>query len=162
MANGAGLQGAGVTSAGFGTPSTAAVPGGAFLRDTKTGKSFGARKIDPQTRDYVLDSNGRILGVDYVRHVVQMSVHTERYSSAVQEMGHMLRAIDRITPNIEQQIFTTLSEAVQPLVEQGLVEVVGFTNFVAGTDLNGMRRGAIYGVFRWRDLTTGLAHEEIV
>lgn len=160
--SGAGLQGAGLTPAGFGTPATATVPGGAFLRDTKTGKSLGARKIDPNTKDYVLDSNGRLLGVDYVRHVVQMSIHTERGSAAVQEMGHRLRLIDRITPNIEAQILATLTEAVQPLVDQGLIAVVGFSHFVAGNDANGMKRGAVYGRFLWRDLTTDEEFEEHV
>ena len=159
---GAGLQGAGLTSAGFGTPPTAPVPEGAFLRDTKTGASLGARKIDPNTRDYVLDANGRILGVNYVRHVVQMSVHTERGSAAVQDMGHRLRTIERITPNIEQQILSILTEAVQPLVSQGLIEVVGFTHFVAGNGLNGLQRGAVYGVFEWRDLTTRTVHQEVI
>jgi hypothetical protein len=160
--SGAGIQAAGTTSAGFGTPSTATVPEGAFLRDTKTGRSLGARQIDPNTRDYVLDTNGRILGVNYVRHVVQMSVHTERGSSAVQEMGHRLRTIQRITPNIEQQILTTLTEAVQSLINQGLIEVIGFTHFVAGDGVNGLNRGAVYGRFQWRDLTTNLEHTEYI
>jgi len=160
--SGAGLQGAGTTPAGFGTPPTAAVPEGAFLRDTKTGRSLGARQIDPNTRDYTLDSNGRILGINYVRHVVQMSVHTERGSAVVQGLGHRLRTIERITPNIEQQILTILTEAVQPLVSQGLIAVVGFTHFVAGNGLNGLKPGAVYGRFEWRDLTTNLEHVEFI
>jgi len=159
---GVGLQGAGLTPAGFGTPAEATTPGGAFLRDEKTGKSLGARKIDPSTKDYVLDSNGRLLGVNYVRHVVQMSVHTERGSAAVQEMGHRLRTLERITPNIEQQILSILTEAVQPLVDQGLIEVVGFSHFTAGDDRNGLKRGAVYGRFRWRDLTADAEFEELI
>ena len=159
---GVGIAGAGLTPAGFGTPPTAAVPEGAFLRNEKTGASLGARRIDPHTRDYVLDDNGRILGVNYVRSVVQMSVHTEVNSAVVQSMGHRLRTIDRITPNIEQQILTILTEAVQPLINQGLIEVVGFRNFVAGDDLNGLKRGAVYGVFEWRDLTTKTKHQEYI
>lgn len=159
---GAGAQAAGTTSAGFGTPATATVPGGAFLRDEKTGASLGARKIDPNTKDYVLDSNGRVLGVDYVRHAVQMTLQTERGSAVVQSMGHRLRSIDRVSPNIEQQILVVLTEAMQPLVDQGLVEVVGFSHFVAGNDANGLKRGAVYGRFRWRDLTTNQPHEEII
>ena len=159
---GAGLQAAGTTPAGFGTAPTATVPEGAFLRDTKTGKSLGARRIDPNKRDYVLDTNGRILGVNYVRHVVQMSIHTEQGSAVIQAMGHRLRTIDRITPNIENQILSMLTEAVQPLIDQGLIDVIGFTHFVAGNDLNGLKRGAIYGRFTWRDLTTKTEHEEFI
>lgn len=160
--SGAGIQRAGRTPAGFGSPTDLGVPGGAFLRDTKTGKVLGVRQIDPRTRDYVLDDNGRLLGVNYVRHVVQMSIHTELGSSAVQSMGQRLRKLDRITPNFEKQILAVLTEAVTPLVTQGLVEVVGFTSFVAGNDHNGLQRGAVYGRFLWRDLTTGLAHQELV
>lgn len=160
--SGIGLQKAGWTAAGYGTPATATGLSGAFLRDTKTGKSLGARKIDPVTKDYVLDANGRILGVGYVKHVVQMSLHTEEGSAVVQDMGQRLRTIERITPNIERQILATLTKAVQPLIQQGLIEVVGFTHFRAGDDRNGMRRGAVYGRFLWRDLTTGEEEEEVI
>lgn len=160
--SGAGTQPAGTTAAGYGEPATAAVIEGAFLRDTKTGRSLGARKIDPHTKDYVLDTNGRILGVGYVKHVVQMSLHTEEGSSVVQEMGHRLRSIERITPNIERQILAILTKAVQPLITQGLIEVVGFSHFIAGDDKNGLRRGSVHGRFLWRDLTTGEEQEEIL
>lgn len=160
--SGAGTQPAGMSSAGYGEPSTATGISGAFLRDTKTGKSLGARKIDPLTRDYVLDANGRILGVGYVQHVVQMSLHTEEGSAVVQEMGHRLRTIERITPNVERQILAILTKAVQPLINQGLIEVLGFSHFVAGTGVNGLPRGRVHGRFSWRDLTTGQEHEEVL
>lgn len=162
MALGAGLQGAGVTSAGFGTPATATVPAGGFLRDERTGETLGAPRIDPRTKDYVLDTNGQVLGVNYVRHVVQMSVQTERNTSVIQEMGQRLKAIDRITPNVEQKILATLTEALQPLINQGLIEVVGFSGFVAGDGTNGLARGAVYGRLLWRDLTTGIEHTEFI
>lgn len=159
---GAGTQKAGTSSAGFGTPAEATPLGGAFLRDTRTGSSFGVRQVDPNTRDYVIDTNGRLLGVNYVRHVVQMSVHTERGSAAVQSMGQRLRTIERITPNFEQRVLSILTEAVQPLIDQGLIEVIGFRGFTAGDDRNGLRRGAIYGRFLWRDLTTNREHQEFI
>jgi len=160
--SGAGIQAAGASSAGFGTSTAATVQEGAFLRDTRTSKKLGARKIDPNTRDYVLDTNGRILGMNEVQHAVQMSIHTDLGSAAVQSMGQKLRTIKRITPGIEREILAILSAAVQPLVAQGLIEVVGFTHFVAGDDRNGLQRGAVYGRFKWRDLTTTQVHEELV
>lgn len=159
---GAGRQKAGSTPAGIGTSEEATPLGGAFLRDTKTGASFGVRQVDPEKRDYVMDEHGRTLGMNYVQHVVQMSVHTERGSAAVREMGQRLRTIDRVTPNFETQILAILTEAVQPLIDLGYVEVLGFSHFVAGNDRNGLRRGATYGRFRWKDLTTGEEHKEIV
>jgi len=159
---GAGTQKAGTTSAGFGVSASATAQGGAFLRDTKTGKSLGARKIDPLTRDYVLDDNGRILGLDYVKHAVQMSIHTERGSSAVQSMGQRLRTIDRITPNFEKRVLAILTEALQPLIELGYVEVLGFDRFEVGNSTNGLMPGAVYGRLRWRDLTTNEEHRELL
>ncbi len=160
--SGIGLQGAGTTSAGFGTSAEATAPGGAFLRDAKTGRSLGSRKIDPRTRDYVLDENGRILGLDSVRQAVQLSVHTDRGSSAVSSVGQRLRSLDRITPNFERRVFAVLSEALQPLVDAGLVEVVSFERFKVGDNNNGLSRGAVYGRLKWRDLTSGQEHREDV
>jgi hypothetical protein len=159
---GAGLQKAGTTSAGLGEYAPVAADAGAFLRDERTGKSLGARKIDPNTRDYVLDDNGRILGLDYVKHAVQMSVHTERGTAAVNTMGHRLRSLDRITPNFERRVLAVLTEALQPLIALGYIEVLGFAAFKAGDDRNGLARGAVYGRLRWRDLTTGQEHKEFV
>jgi hypothetical protein len=160
--SGAGTQTAGTSSAGFGTSEEATAAGGGFLRDTKTGKSFGARKIDPRTRNYVRDSNGRILGMNAVQHAVQVSLHTERGSSAVGTLGHRLKSLDRITPNFERAILSILTEAVQPLIHLGYIEVLGFRAFVAGDGRNGLQRGAVYGRFLWRDLTTKREHVELV
>ena len=160
---GAGNQGAGASSAGGGTPATASVPSGAFLFDPWTKASHSARKVDPHTRDYVLDKgSGRIVGVNYVRAAVQMSIHTVKRSSAIWEMGHDLPSIQRIAPNIEKQILSTLTDALGPLIRLGLVEVVGFTQFKVGDGVNGLNRGAVFGRLEWRDLTTGLEHTEVV
>lgn len=159
---GAGLQGGGTTSAGLGTSASATAQGGAFLRDTKTGISHGARMIDPNTRDYVLDDNGRILGLDYVKHAVQMSIHTDRGSSAVQSMGQRLRTLDRITPNFERRVLAILTEALQPLITLGYIEVLGFDQFTAGSAANGLMPGAVFGRLRWRDLTTGEEEKELI
>lgn len=162
MPPGAGIQAAGTTSAGFGVATGAVAAGGAFLRNTKNGESLGARRIDPNTRDYVLDENGRILGLDYVKHAVQMSIHTERGSSAVPNLGQRLRELDRITPNFEKRVLAVLTEALEPLIRLGYIEVLGFSQFTIGSSANGLPRGAIYGRLRWRDLTTGEEQTELV
>jgi phage gp46-like protein len=159
---GAGTQPAGSTSAGFGTSAEATTFGTVFLRDTLTSQPLGTRKIDPVTRDFVLDDDGRILGQDFVRHAVQMSLHTVRGSAADGDVGQRLHTLDRITPNFERQVEAILTEAVQPLIIRGLIEVVGFRNYRTGDGRNGIARGAIYGRFLWRDLTTGLDHEEVI
>ena len=157
---GAGTQEAGSTSAGYGCGAIATGLGGAFLRDVRTGESHPARYIDPVTRDYVLDENGRLLGMSYVRQCVQLAVHTEYGSSAVQALGHRLRTLQRITPGFDRIMLSVLSEAVQHLVRQGLIEVVSFKSYRAGDGKNGLMPGAVYGVFEWRDLTTKEEHKE--
>ena len=160
--SGAGIQGAGTTSAGFGTSEDAAVPGGVILRDVKTGRSFSDRKIDTFTRDYVLDEFGRLLGMNGVQHAIQVALSSELDSSAVKGLGQRLRSIDRITSNFDRQVLSILTEAVQPLIIMGLIEVLGFVQAKAGDDKNGLRRGAVYGKFLWRDLTTKIEHEEVI
>lgn len=159
---GAGLQSAGTSSAGFGTSASAIAQGGTFLRNTRNGESLGARRIDPNTRDYVLDENGRILGLDYVKHAVQMSVHTERGTAAVSELGQRLRELDRITPNFEKRVLAMLTDALQPLIRLGYIEVLGFSQFTIGNTANGLPPGAVYGRLKWRDLTTGEEQTELV
>lgn len=160
--SGAGFQGAGRTSAGYGTSPEANAPGGSFLRDKRTGKTLGSRSIDPRTKDYALDEHGRTLGLNSVRQAVQLSISTTAGTAAARELGHKLASLDRITPNFERAVFAVLSEAIAPLVRQGLVQAVSFTNFAVGTAQNGLMVGAVYGRFKWRDLTTDEEFEENV
>lgn len=150
---GAGSQEAGTTSAGYGCGAIATGISGAFLRDVRSGESRDARYIDPTTRDYVLDEYGRLLGMSYVRQCVQLAVHTEQGSSAVRALGHRLRTLQRITRGFDRVMLGVLTEAVQHLITQGLIEVVDFNSFRAGDGKNGMLPGAVYGKFEWRDLT---------
>lgn len=159
---GIGRQAAGSSSAGYGTPEPVATNGGSFLRDPTTGKTLGARRIDPKTKDFVLDENGRILGVDPLRHMVQMSIHTEQGSAADTNCGQRLRSLDRITPNFDKRVLAILTEALQPLVVRGMIEIVDFVSYKAGDNTNGLPRGATYGRLRWRDLSTGQEFKEDV
>lgn len=158
--SGAGVQSAGTSSAGYGSSASATPLGGAFLRDTQNGKSLGARQINPATKDYVVDTHGRTLGRNYVQAAVQISIHTTRGSSADTTLGNRLATLDRITPNFERAVLAILTDAVKPLIERGMVEVVAFKQFKPGDDRNGMIKGGVYGRFVWRDLTTGQEHTE--
>lgn len=160
--SGAGLQSAGDTSAGFGTSDAATVFGGAFLRDTRTGAVLGARKVNPTTRGYELDANGRVVGMNSVYQMVQIAVHTTYNSSAVRGLGQRLSSLDRITANFDKRVLEVLREALQPLIRAGFIEVLGFESFQKGNGRNGMIRGGVYGRLRWRDLTTKQERVEIV
>lgn len=158
---GFGAQPAAGSNAGVGSPPTAPEQPGKLLTD-HLGASTGARKIDPRTRDYVLSADtGRLEGMPATRQVVHLAVQTEKFSSCVAELGQQLRDIDRVTSNIVARCLATLTEALEPAVSQGLVQVVGFSTFKAGP-ADGLREGRTYGRLRWKDLTTGAEYEERV
>lgn len=130
-----------------------AMPGRVY-RDPRTGSAFGARLIDPHSRDYVYDENGRALGMSGVLQQVQLAVSTEKRSAAMLELGHELGSIDTISSNLQLRVETALREAVAHLTARGLIEVLGVSMFMAGTG-DGLQPGQVHTRFRFRDLTTG-------
>lgn len=143
--SGIGLQGAGTTSAGFGSPTRGAEEGGVILRDVKTGASFTGRQIDPRSGDYVLDENGRLLGMSTVQQLVQL---------AVMNAAPALQEIERLDDGFERAASAILTTACAPIVQQGIIAVIG----VRGTRLGvrgGLKQGQALYSFLWRDLTTG-------
>jgi hypothetical protein len=147
---GIGLQSAGTTSAGFGSPATASEQEGVILRDESTGASFGGRKIDPVSGDYELDSYGRLLGMNNVRQMVMLAVLNSK-----NELG----TIERLNDGFERAATAILTEALQPIVAQGLIEVLGVSEVRLGVR-GGLKQGQALYRFRWRDLTTKIEHAE--
>lgn len=157
---GFGHQPAGSTSAGWGTPALADLPGGDILRDPATGARMGSRRINPLTRDYEIDAHGRLLGEMQVRHLVQMAVRTLKGSSAMRTLGLNTSAMSRITGDFERRLAGALTNAVQHLTDAKLIEVLGVSEYRAGAR-GGLKEGRVYARFRWRDLTTKQEHEEL-
>ncbi len=158
---GVGLQSAGTSSAGYGSISPINPNSGRVLRDPLVVGSSGSRRIDPFTRDYVVDTDGRLSGMPNVPQLVQLAITTEFNTSAPRGMGHKLKSIDRVTANFEQVVLSVLTNALKRLVDLRLVEVVGFSSFKSGKK-DGLQPGQTYGRLQWRDLTTNTVHEEIV
>lgn len=158
--SGAGLQPAGTSSAGIGAP-LAGNPQSGVVFQGQDSASNGSRYIDPHTRDYVINSDGRIAGTPNVPHLVQFAITTERNSSAVRSIGQELRKLDRITPNFEKRVLSVLTDALQPLIDARLVEVVGFASFKSSSTDKGVSSGRVYGRLLWRDLTTGGEPQEL-
>jgi hypothetical protein len=158
---GIGLQGAGASPAGWGTPSLADAVGGALLRDETTGKSLGSRKIDPLTRDYELDEHGRVLGEHTTRHLVQMALTTAKGSAAMRSLGLNTANMSRITGDFERRVLDAVTSAVAHLVSAGLIQVLGISQYRAGAK-GGLREGQVFARFRWRDLTSSEEHEELI
>lgn len=146
--SGFGSQPFGSSPYGIGTPAVASELGGSLLRDETTGQSWGSRKIDPVTKDYVLDDNGRILGMSDGHQLVLLAVSTTKGSSAMRQLGQDIKSIDRITNNFVRRVDTTLRAAVQHLVDKELIEVLDVTVDV-------VRPGVTLARLRWRDLASG-------
>lgn len=151
---GFGSQPFGSTPYGLGQATVPDVQGGRVYRDPLTGNALGARKIDPRTRDYVMDEHGRYVGMSSTLQLVQIALSTEKASSAMRELGHELGTIETITSNIQRRVETTLTEAISHITARGLIEVLGVEMFKAGPD-DGLNPGAVHARFRFRDLTTG-------
>lgn len=157
---GFGKQPAGTSSAGYGSPLAGESLPGVILRNARTGQSDSSRLIDSRTRDYALDGgNGRLAGMSDVQQLVQITVTTEKNSSAVRGLGHELKSLDRITTNFERRVLAVLTSALQHLIDQRLVEIVGFAFSKGGPD-SGQPSGRALGRLRWRDMTTGQEHQE--
>ena len=118
---GAGLQPAGSTSAGYGTPNTEPTHAGIPLLD-KFSNPTGSRLVDEKTSRYVFDENGRLLGENDVRHMVRTRIKTVRGSSAwpggLRAYGGVIGQgfVARITDDIKL--------ALEDITTAGLVELV--------------------------------------
>lgn len=140
---GAGFQPAGVSPGGFGAPTQTGLGSNVVLPDASVGGSHGSRKINPITRDYVTNEDGRLEGMNNVQHLVQL---------AVTNAAPQLMALDRLDGGFQKGVLAILSAAVAPLVARRLISVVGVS--VRMNKSGGLQPGQAVTVFKWRDLTT--------
>ncbi len=140
---GIGLQPAGATPGGFGEPSQQGLGTNVVLPDEKIGGSHGSRKIDPITRGYVMNDDGRLVGMSNVQQMVQL---------AVMKAGPRLAEIDRLDGGFKNEMLKALTGAMSVLVNQGIIEIVGVT--VRMNSADGLKQGQATVLFNWRDRTT--------
>lgn len=149
--NGFGAQPFGGSPYGVGEPDTGEAPGGSVLRDPATGESTGSRRIDPVTRDYVLDENGRALGMSDVQQLVFIAVATLKGSSAMKALGQSISEIKVIDAGIERQIAAMLTTALAHLTGPKLIEIVSIT-------VKKLHPGAVHTRLCWRDISAQTDH----
>lgn len=142
---GAGLQPAGNTQSGTGMHVPATLPGGALLSSDDGSEILGSRKIDPRSGDYVMNSDGRLVGMPNVRQLVQL---------AVMGSAPKLEELDRLNDGFEIAASAILTAACQPIVAMGLIEVIGVRRVLMGPP-DGLRNGQAIVRFCWRDISTG-------
>jgi len=147
--SGFGSQPLGSSPYGIGSPAGAPVPGGAVNRNTSTGLQNGSRLIDPATHQYVFDAYGRTVGMPSTRQRVLLAVNTARGSSAQGDLGHLLGTIQEIGPSFVNQVTDALNVALQPLIDEGAIRLLGIQ--VQQAD----GRDGSRNIIRWVDLSDG-------
>jgi hypothetical protein len=148
--SGFGKQGFGSTPWGVGMPATAPIPGGVLLRNPSTGESMGSRSIDPAKRDYVLDVDGRALGMASTQQLVLMAVSTVKRSSAVASLGAEQNQ-DVITDSFERDAQAMYGDALADLVNRKIIVIIAI-------EAQLLKAGTVYVRVRWLDVATGQEH----
>lgn len=146
---GAGFAPAGVFLAGIGYQEAPARDRSQALTDDY-GRRHGARYIDPFTKRYAIDANGRYKGMPNVAQLVELAFLTEAGSSAVPGMG-LTPAGGVVSNGFVAERKEAVRKALLSLTQSGLVELVS-------VDVDISRRPTMTLV-RWRDLTTSQDQE---
>ena len=149
--NGFGSQPFGSTLYGLGVPVSSQTNAGIVLRNPSTLQSSGSRYIDPARRDYVLDSSGRLIGMDETAHLVLMAVSTARNRSAVPGFGHRLGEITVINDTFERDVTAIYEEALADLIARNRIALVS-------VDVQRRHPGAVQVRVNWRDLRNEQLH----
>jgi hypothetical protein len=144
--SGFGSQPFGSSSFGIGTPALAPFPGGALLRDSATGVSTGSRRI--AGKDYVIDANGRIEGMNDLQQLVLIAVTTVLNSSAMPGLGQSLASISVIGNNFERRVADVLKKSLEHLTSRNLIAIVSIRVRRLKTP------GAASIRLQWRDVAT--------
>jgi hypothetical protein len=145
--SGFGIQPAGLSPAGVGTPATAPANSGFALRNAFDGSAAGSRKLDPATNQYAIDSYGRVTGMSSAQQLVQLAIKTDKGSSAVRKLGNELYKIDRITDNFNRRVNDVITNALTDLVNRKLIAITS----IEAQQVQGSRA---FIIIKWTDLST--------
>jgi len=119
-AKGLGLAGYGSSQYGYGTPATVNSTTAKLL--LKTDGTYGnVPKIDPNTKDFVLDENGNKIGDNSVNQMVYLALRTYKNASAVLGFGIDINKVKVINDNIQVKIQLMVSEALSDLISRKMI-----------------------------------------
>lgn len=141
---GFGLQPAGTSPAGVGTPLTGTPIGGKPFVD-QFNIQRGTRIIDPKTRQYLFNSDGRTVGEENLRHMVKMRCLTVKGSSAWP--GGLESYGGTISTGFEERIKIKLRNALLDMTNALLISIQS----IRVTRLSNDR---IYILLQYTDLKT--------
>jgi hypothetical protein len=144
MPIGVGLFPAGLFPAGFGVPETAAPSPNSPLPDPSTGISHTGRFINQQTKDYVVQSDGRLQGMPTVAQLVLIAVQNIDFSP-LREKG----------PHFAASLKALIAAALAPLVAAKQVRVRQIVVLEPNQD-------AGLASVDWIDLTNGAPQQTVI
>ena len=89
-----------------------------------------ARYINPLTRDFEVSVTNHLQGQNAVEQAVVLAINTTFNSSAQPTLGQNFKAIKLITPQLQSQVVTTVSNALSTLIQnkQITLQQVSFIN----------------------------------
>ena len=134
---------------GIGTPATSSTNEGKPLTDAK-GVRFGSRYINPRTRQYEMNANGRYVGMSSVQQLVELAALTLIGTSAMQALGEDAPS-GVIGTNYVARTTEAIERAFARLVREKLIEINSI-------DIRPESR-PVFRLVRWTDLTTGIEQE---
>lgn len=149
MALGMGVAPLGTSSFGFGIPDSILGPSSKILISSQDGQAKTAKKLDPLSGQYVIDSLGRFEGTDTVPQLVMLRAKTVRGSSSLPNFGQSFTSIDRIRDNIQEEVTNAVNVAMDDLVRGKLIAINSVT-------IERFNTSGLIIVMRWTDLTTQL------
>ena len=126
--------------------------------DSTTAKLFlkpdgtrgNAAKIDPYTKDYVLDDNGNIVGDNSVNQMVYLALRTTKNSSVLLGFGIDISKIKTVTDNVNVKFQLAVNEALKHMTDKKLI-----SNVTVKVNKIGQLPGALEVIVNWRDNTNG-------
>lgn len=134
---------------GLGTPATSSSNAGVPLPN-ELGVTQSGRYINPRTRQYEYDANGRAKGMPAVQQLVELAMLTVSGSSAMAPLGEDAPN-GVIGTNFVARTTEAIERALARLVSDKLIEITSI-------EINTANR-PIFRVVRWTDLTTGIEQE---
>lgn len=140
--SGAGTVAAGTAPFGVGTPVTTTGRTGNIFPDQVTGATKECRYVDPRTRTWVFDANGRACGMTVAQQMVLVAILTERGTAAWP--GGLERSHGVIGADFAQQREAGVRRALQHLTDGGVIAIDAVV-------VDPSARPVLTSV-RWRDL----------
>lgn len=122
---GAGACRAGLAVAGFGDPYAGEEPQGTALQNHVNGSLQDARYIDPYTKDYIIDEQGRTQGQTSVSQQVYLALLTTFGSSVNANLGSQFSNIKTFSrKTIAAQIDSVVRKSLSNLISNNSIQLI--------------------------------------